>query len=97
MILNAHVPCQLAKFGDQVRYYWNGSRQVDLIWNFEPLPGGEVEVLTGQRTLKPEQVLEIVRPVSVNPGDVWVTECGQRVRILETAAPGLNPIVGLML
>lgn len=97
MILNAHVPIQHAKFGDQVRYYWEGSMQVDLVWNFAPRPDGAIEVLTGQRILAPGQVLEILRPITVAPGDIWVTECGNKVRILETSAPGLNPIVGLIL
>lgn len=96
MILNASVPTQLAKFGDTVRYIWQGSRQVDTAFDLDPRSDGQVSVRWGSRLVPPENVLEVVRPIEVNPGDVWVTDRGYEARILETSAPGLHPIVALL-
>lgn len=97
MILNALVPCQLAKFGDIARYFLNGARQVDTVWDLAPRTD-EIITVGADRTEVPwTNVTEVIRPVTIYAGQTWITQNGKQARILETAAPGLYPIVGLII
>lgn len=96
MILTATIPFHYAKFGDLVRYVRDGCRQVDIVHDLEPREDGKITTQWGMYEIPHDHVLEVNRVIEIRPGDIWVTDRGYEARILDTAAPGLHPIVALL-